>query len=411
MHIKSVNFNLLALASAVVTAGCAQPGPGEAHAPQCYHPEALNAAIERSQNHMATFIDATEARMGVEDAYGLALAVSLCGEVVWQSAYGYADIEQGTRVTNDTKFRIGSVSKTLTATALGQLAADGRLDLDAEVQTYVPEFPRKDYPITVRQVAGHIAGIRHYKGNEFFSAKAYDSVTEGLDIFKDDPLLFEPGAQYQYSTYGWNLLSAVVEGASGEEFLSYMDAHVFAPAGMNNTVADWAHEDIPNRTAFYHFDSDTGENGAAPFVDNSNKWAGGGFIAPPTDLLQFSHAMFDGTLLDADMLNVLVTSQTTSDGAKTNYGIGWATDMAGRQISRSAQIYPPSLIEEIRATLGDSRLIGHTGGSVGGLTVFMAAPDLPGDVTIATVSNNSGITPSFALPIAYEFIKAAAEHQ
>ncbi len=407
MKFNMVRSYLLVGFATLAQVSCAEESVGEPPVTRCLAPEALAAAIAQSEAHMETFIEATETRMGVESEYGLALAVSACGEVVWQSAYGFADIENQTPVTNDTKFRIGSVSKTLTATALGQLAAQGQLDLDAEVQTYVPDFPRKEFPITVRQVGGHIAGIRHYEGNEFYSAKHYETVGEGLAIFQNDPLLFEPGTRYQYSTYGWNLLSAVVEGASVKSFLGYMDEYVFGPAGMGDTAPDMNMEDIPNRTSFYHFDDDRQQNEDAPYVDNSNKWAGGGFLSTPTDVLRFSHAMTDGTLVDEATLRVLTTSQATSDGRKTGYGIGWATDMAARQLIRSANVYPSVLIDRMKETIGDSQLVGHTGGSVGGLTVFMTAPDLPGDIAIVAVSNNDGIGPSFALPVMVEFIEVA----
>lgn len=142
--------------------------------------------------------------------------------MIWSKGFGYADIENQIPVDPSlTKFRIGSVSKTLTAAAMGDLMKKDRLDPDTIVQTYVPDFPKKEYEITVRQVAGHTAGIRHYRGIEFMSSKLFKTVDEGRAIFEDDPLLFEPGTQYSYSSYGWNLISAVIEGASEEDFLGY----------------------------------------------------------------------------------------------------------------------------------------------------------------------------------------------
>src|SRR6266849_3757702 len=139
---------------------------------------------------------------------GLQVAVAVDGKLVWSAAFGYADLARHAWVTRTTMFRIGSVSKPLTAVALAQLVEQGTLDLDAPVQRYVPSFPEKPCPVTTRELAGHLAGIRHYQGDEFLSNTPYPSVTAGLAIFERDSLLFEPGTRFSYSSYGFNLISA-----------------------------------------------------------------------------------------------------------------------------------------------------------------------------------------------------------
>src|SRR5206468_1685051 len=134
------------------------------------------------------------------------------------------------------------------AAAVALLYEQGKLDLDAPVQRYVPAFPTKPYPITTRELAGHLAGIRHYRGDEFRLNRHFDTVVEGLSIFEDDSLLFPPGTKFSYSSYGWNLISAVVEGASGETFLRYISDHVFRPLGMTRTAPDRVDSLIPHRT-------------------------------------------------------------------------------------------------------------------------------------------------------------------
>jgi CubicO group peptidase (beta-lactamase class C family) len=288
-----------------------------------------------------------------EEQYpGLSIAVAIDGETVWSEGFGHADLATGVEVTPDSKFRIGSVSKPFTAAAIAQLMVNGQLDVDAPIQEYVPDFPEKQWTITTRQVGGHIAGIRHYLGNENFSDVRYETVAEGLDIFKDSPLLFEPGTDYSYSSYGWNLVSAVVEGASGQPFLAYMDEHVFGPLDMAHTEPDWASDDIDGRVSFYV----RGEDGSpvdAPYVDNSYKWAGGGFLSTPEDMIRFAEAHRGTDFLPQEGLDFLMTSQTLNDGSETGYGFGWSTgeDDAGR------------------------RLLGHTGGSVGGTTLLTMNPE------------------------------------
>ena len=204
---------------------------------------------------------------------GIALAVSVDGQTIWSEGFGYANLEHRMPMWPTVKFRIGSISKPLTAAAGAKLYEQGRLDLDAPVQQYVPSFPEKEHPVTTRQLGGHLAGVRHYRGDEFLIRDPYASVEEGLGIFKDAPFLHEPGTKYLYSTYGWNLISAVVEGASGRNFLEYMREEVFRPLAMIHTVADYVHRLIYQRAGFYA----RGEDGLlvnAPFVDNSHKWQG-----------------------------------------------------------------------------------------------------------------------------------------
>ncbi|HEY4733768.1 MAG: serine hydrolase domain-containing protein [Gemmatimonadaceae bacterium] len=283
---------------------------------------------------------------------GASVTVMRNGQTVWSEGLGLADVENRVPVTTLTKFRIGSVSKSLTASAVGLLVESGKLDLDAPVQRYVPSFPEKRYPITTRQVAGHLAGIRHYVNDEFLSARHYKDVTESLNIFANDSLLFRPGDRYSYSTYGFVLVSAVVEGAAREPFLAFMQRRVLDPAGMRNTVAEFPDSLIPNRARFYTRSDSLSPTVNAPYVDQSNKWAGGGYLSNTEDLARFGDAMITGKIVKPATLDLLWTSQRTNDGKATGYGIGWvvATDSAGRQVVR------------------------HSGGSDGGTALLVLYP-------------------------------------
>ena len=293
---------------------------------------------------------------------GVQVAVAVNHTVVWSEGFGYADLEHHTPVTVVTQFRIGSVSKPLTAAAVALLYEQGKLDLDAPVQRYVPSFPDKGYPITTRELAGHLAGIRHYKGDEFLSDRHYASVLDGLAIFKDDSLLFQPGTKFSYSSYGWNLISAVVEGASGDGFLHYMSVHVFQPLGMTHTAPDRVDSIIPDRSHFYDPDR-AGGFSAAPPVDNSYKWAGGGFVSTAQDLVTFGSAFLDPGFLKRETLDLLFTSQRTTSGEATGYGVGWfvGSDSLGH------------------------RWVYHGGGSVGGTAAF--GLDRDSHVVVAVLAN------------------------
>lgn len=294
---------------------------------------------------------------------GLTIAVSIDGKIAFSQGFGYSDLENKLPVWPHTKMRIGSVSKSLSAVALGILHEQGRLDMDAPVRRYLPSFPKKRYPVTSRQLAGHLGGIRHYRGNEFASARYYPDVKSGLEMFQNDPLIAEPGTSYNYSSYGWNLLSAVVEAASGQEFLRYMQEHVFGPAGMRHTVADRNDLIIENRTRFY-LRTATGIRNAI-YVDNSYKWAGGGFLSTAEDLLLFTDAFFTGRLVKPSTVQWMTTSQKTDAGEPVGYGIGWnVRDVEGRP------------------------LIGHGGGSMGGRSGLWYFPD--SKLAVAWIVNVSG---------------------
>ena len=309
---------------------------------------------------------------------GASVAVDVGGEVVWSEGFGWADLEQRVPVTPLSRFRVGSVSKTMTATGLGLLLEEGLVDLDAPVQVYVPDFPEKRWTVTTRQLGGHTAGVRHYRGSEMLSDVHYQSVDDGLEIFRSDTLLFEPGTDYAYSSYGWNLLSAVIESASGEPFLEFMRDRVFEPLGLRHTVPDQNTAIVPDRVSFYEKNGD-GELVNAPHVDNSYKWAGGGFLSTPEDLVKFGRAHMGAGFLEAETLETLQTSQRLRNGEETQYGIGWRV---GTQPD------------------GD-RTIGHSGGSVGGTTLLILVP--AHDMVVAGVVNISGPAAEMVVRVADAF--------
>jgi serine beta-lactamase-like protein LACTB len=295
---------------------------------------------------------------------GMSVAVGIDGDIIWAEGFGFADLEQEVPVGEETRFRIGSVSKPVTAAAVGLLLEQGKLDLDAPVQRYVPSFPEKPWPISTRQAAGHLAGIRHYREGESLSSTYYPTVLEGLEIFQDEDLLFEPGTRWSYSSYGWNLVSAVVEGASGEEFLTYMQREVFDRLGMTHTSPDHNSRIVPHRTRFY-VRTDDGQIENAPYVDNSYKWAGGGFLSTPSDLVRFGFAHFE-TDLRASTIAELWTPLETKDGESTGYGIGWFV-----------------VLEDGKVVVAR-----HGGGSVGGGAGFVTYPQRR--AVVAVTGNMTG---------------------
>ena len=143
---------------------------------------------------------------------GLSLAVIDRGHVILTQGYGLADVENNVPASADTVYRIASISKSVTATAAMKLVDAGKLDLDAPIQRYCPDFPRKPWPITARELLSHQSGIRDYKNEEeTINTRHYASINETLTQFASDPLEFEPGTRMQYTSYGYIVLGCVIE--------------------------------------------------------------------------------------------------------------------------------------------------------------------------------------------------------
>ena len=297
---------------------------------------------------------------------GLALAVAVNGEVVWAEGFGFADLEQCVPVTAKTKFRIGSVSKPLTAVAAALLYQEGKLSLDAPIQQYVPSFPDKGHVITTRELLGHLGGIRHYNSAEDNKENqdAYHSVTESLKLFQADPLVATPGTKWSYSTYGYVLVSAAIETASGQDFLDFMRDKIFLPLGMQETVPDENGRIIHHRARWYDL-SREGEYQNSPYADLSYKWAGGGFLSTSADLARFGSALLSPGFLKQSTLNEIFTSQRTSDGKETQYGLGWFIHV------------------------GAERTYEHDGGSTGSSSWLVIYPDHR--VVISWLMNNDNL--------------------
>jgi CubicO group peptidase (beta-lactamase class C family) len=195
----------------------------------------------------------------------------------------------------------------------------------------------KKYPVTTRQLAGHLAGIRHYHTGspeahraDLVRTKHYTSVTEALEIFSQDTLLYQPGTQYHYSSYGWSLVGAVIEGASGQKYLDYMQGNVWKPLGLQRTSGARADSLLADRSAAYEA---TGERAAAN--DPSYNYPGAGLLSTAEDLVTYGNALLQGGYFDRSLTHeLLFTSQKTADGTPTGYGLGWniLKDKAGRTV-------------------------------------------------------------------------------
>jgi len=315
------------------------------------NPQALADAITR-----ARAIVQTEAAAKVP---GLSVAVAVNGATIWSQNFGYADLALKTPVTSSTRFRVGSVAKPFTAAGLVLLVERGAIDLDAPLQTYLPDFPEKSGVITIRLLAGHLSGIRNYRGREPFNQESYPRLRPALKTFEADPLETPPGTKFSYSSYNWSVIGAVLESVTGRDFPGYMQENVFQPLGMAGTRPDWAGVEDPQRAQFYETDA-TGKFLPAPSANYSFIWPAGGFLSTTEDMIRFGSAHSQPGFLKVELLRMLFTRQKTADGRATAYGIGW-------------RVNPPAVF--------------HGGDSFGGTAILML---LPAFRLVVAMASNGG---------------------
>lgn len=276
---------------------------------------------------------------------GLSITVLRDGEVLLQKGYGHADLDTKRRIVPQcTQFRIASVSKPIAATALATMVGDGLLDLDASFYEYVPYYPKKEYDFTLRQLAGHTAGIRGYQGAEYGLDRPM-SIKDSIAIFKDDPLLFEPGTRYLYNSFDWVLISLAIQEVAGMPFEDYVNEKVLAPLGLQRTTAEMPGVAYPDATTFYSKNRLCFRK-AIPVI-NFYKLAGGGYLSTSADIASFGQAYLEGRVGNAQVVRQFLTSQSVK-GAPTHYGLGW-------QVSRDAK---------------GRDFYGHVGNAVGGYSNF-----------------------------------------
>jgi serine beta-lactamase-like protein LACTB len=341
------------------------------------------------------------ATLAEQNLPGVSVAVGAGGEMVWAEGFGWADLERREPVTPQTRFKIGTASIALTSAAVGLLLEEGRLKLDDVIHARVPEFPEKEWPITLRQLMGHLAGVSNDGGDEGALYGAHcEETLDALPYFAGNSLRFEPGTQYRYSSYGWILVSAAVEAAAGEPFFTFMQEEVFEPLGMNDTIADDARVDfssedpapapVPGQAMAYFpkFAADPryGPDLMRP-VDYSCYAGASAYLSTPSDLVRFAMAINGGTLLQPATVQMLQTSQRLSSGEETGYGLGW--DLETVELGAS------------------TRWVGHNGTILGGIVSSLMTFPEHGLVVSVTSNTSYAGTDALAVKIAEAFAARA----
>jgi serine beta-lactamase-like protein LACTB len=313
-------------------------------------PSAQGAGGGLAPSQVARIERVITSEMSSQGIPGMSIAIATDLKLRWANGYGLADLENFVPATAETSYRLASIHKSMTAVAIMQLAEAGKLDLDAPIQRYVPTFPVKKWPVTARNLLYHVSGIRSYKQGEMESTTAYTKLGDGLKIFQDDPLEFEPGTKYLYSSQGYTLLSVALENASGMDYYDYVRKYIFEPAGMDSARQDSVGAIIPHRAQGYCSDttlgglprsqtadastcrSKTGGLRNSGLADTSNK---GGLVANVVDTAKFAIAFLSGKLVKPEtiqeMCKVHPATQRTRNtlGYSLGFQITWPSGKVG----------------------------------------------------------------------------------
>jgi CubicO group peptidase (beta-lactamase class C family) len=304
------------------------------------------------------------------DIPGMSIAVSKNGALIWSQSFGFSDLKTYSKVTRNTQFRIASISKPVTALTLGTLIDKGIVHLDSSLYKYLPDYPKKKYDFTIRQIGGHTAGIRHYNGNEFNLNKKL-TITEGLNIFNEDSLLYKPLSSYKYSTYGYSLLSAVIQTVADTSFSTYVKTVIFNPLNMNTSTIDNSNSIMPNRTQFY-IKNKANKVVLGPEVNNEFKVAGGGFLSTSEDLIRFGNEIIFPKIVSKETLQELLKPQVLESGEMVYYGVGFSIDKTKNKTPRFS----------------------HSGSGIGASTLLLIYPE---ERIVISILTNLSQVPIFDL--------------
>lgn len=343
-----------------------------------------SAAVEEARRLARTLL--------VEEEFlpSLSIAVAVDGKTVWAEGFGFADAERRAPVTPNTRFRTGSVSKTLTAAAVALLHDRKRLDLDAPVQRYVPAYPQKQWTVTTRQLLGDVAGVHRIRGdaNDQMPRGYCATVDDAMKTFAYEPLLFEPGTTYRFSTSGWILLSAVVEGAAAETFATFMSREVLTPLGMERTALEGTPGTDQDRDSVpFHFPREgDSEAETAPAADYACFFGAGAFLSTPSDLVRLGSAWLKPGLLKAETITLFQAPVRLASGASTGFALGWKVDT-------------------IPLAGAPAQVVRHRANLIGGHVSFTLFPDR-GLVIAATSNVRSDRVDPFALQVADAFVRS-----
>jgi CubicO group peptidase (beta-lactamase class C family) len=312
--------------------------------------------------HAQDLASKADAAAKQNDFTGSAL-VARGGKILLKKGYGMANLELDVPNTPETKFRLGSITKQFTATAILQLAAQGKLSVDDPASKYVDNAPSAWKDVTIHHLLTHTSGVPNFTDFPDYGARQRETVTPAQLVarFKDRPLDFAPGSKYKYSNSGYEVLGVIIEKVSGEKYEGYVKKHIFDPLAMNDTGYDHDTPIIKHRAAGYEKSKD-GTLKNADYIDMSIPYSAGSLYSTVEDLYRWDRALYTDKILPNEWRKKMFTPFLN------NYAYGW----------------------NVRGS-GDDVTISHSGG-VNGFTTSISR--YPGrDACVIVLCNSVGVRP------------------
>ena len=299
---------------------------------------------------------------------GASGTVSVNGEYALNMSGGYANKKENIEFSNTTLTRTASIAKPMTAIAVLQLYEKGLVNLEAPIQTYIPEFPKKEKgTIKVKHILNHSSGISAYQSvEEMQNIKEYPTLTEAMKVFMDRPLLREPGIEEFYTSYGYVVLGVLIERVSGQTYEAYMQEHIWNKADMQNTGVEKANKTYENKSELYHRRNKRKVKLSKQPNNLSNRVPGGGFYSTTEDIVKFGQAVIDHKLISEETTKLMLQKHDVKyDG--NPYAYGWF--LYGQEPNRQ-------------------ELFGHGGEQTGVSAQIMIVPSR--NIVIVIMTNTSG---------------------
>jgi len=308
-----------------------------------------------------------------QNIVGAAAGYSIHGKTVWQAVGGFSNKKSDQPFQKETKVRMASIAKSMTAIAVMQLVEQNLIVIDEPIQIYIPDYPKQENTqITVRHLLSHTSGMDGYKSTkEAETQHNYPTLSDAVDLFKNRQLLFEPGTQYSYTSYGYTLLGLIIEKVSGLTFEAYMQKNIWGIAKMTNTGVDIYGVDEGNSSKLYS-KRRFGKTKEGKENNLSNRVPGGGFYTTIDDMLKFGNAVINNVFIKNETLNLM--RQDHSKNGKTFYGLGW-------------YLYSPA-----------PNIIGHSGGQTGCSSQLLVLPE-KGVVSVVLANTSRTEVTGFAVDL------------
>jgi len=331
-------------------------------------PAGTSNAIAAANADLGTRIDQTLSTTYKADAPGITIIVVKDGKTLLRKGYGLADLVRRRPLTPDIVLRIASLTKQFTATAILTLVDEGKIKLDDDITTYLPDYPTGGKKITIEHLLTHTSGIVSYTAKPDLDETREYTVQQMIDSFKNDPLEFEPGSRYKYNNSGYFLLGAIIEKVSGKTYDKFVEERLFVPLGMTHTAYE-GHERSKAPHAQGYIRNSQGFVPSAA-MSMSQPYAAGALVSTVDDLARWDAAVSSGKLFKATTWQRAFTPYVLSTGQDTGYGYGWGL-----------------------SSFRGMKMVSHDGG-INGFNSF--ALRLPGEkLYVAVLSNaESGITPA-----------------